>query len=312
APRPAPKPRPAPAKPRPAQSPAEPAPPAVTARGAEGGSESPTASLFDAPSLASFGGSRSDVPVQASLDGDDMRLALQWAAEGEPQPVQVPRGATLTYQASGTLDGAPVQGQTTLAWRRTDTVYEADWQSPARALARFHMASSGLIAPQGLVPVLAGPRMGGAEPARFDHGGRVVHFPASSTQSEATTAALPAGTQDALSAIIQLGAWLAGDARRFAPGQTFTLPVAADGAVQSWRWFVEPVPEPVTALRGQSVPAVLLIHVPMGERAATQPRVRLWLTPALDHLPVRMELSWPNGDTLVQQVSAARLNRTGD
>ncbi|MDO5624830.1 MAG: DUF3108 domain-containing protein [Pseudomonadota bacterium] len=306
--RPAPKPAPTPA-PRQA-TPPKPASAPATARGAAGGSDSLFASLLDAPPLASFGGTRPDVPFQPPLDGEDARLALQWAATGEPLPAVVPRGATLTYQASGTLNGQPVQGDTTLAWRRTDAFYEADWQSPARALSSWQMASSGLIAEQGLLPVLAGPRTGGAQPARFDYAARAVHFPPTDDQPEAR-ADLPPGTQDALSAIVQLGAWLAGDASRFAPGQTFTLPVANGGSVRPWRWFVAAAEEqtPVTALGGRPVPAVHLTHVPLGEQAAHAPRIELWLSPALDHLPVRMALTWPNGDTLTQLASAARLNR---
>ena len=310
-PAPAPNPRPAPAKRRPAAPPVisespstDDAPPQPTARGAAGGSDSPLASLFDAAPKGAFGGSRPDVPTQPSLEGEAAEQAIAFAGMGESHAAIVPRGATLGYRVSGTLGGQPVDETATLAWRRAATYYEADWHWPSAARGHVRLESVGLISEQGqLLPVLSGPRTGGAVPARFDYADRSVHF----AEPEGT-AALQPGTQDALSAIVQLAAWLAGDRRRFEAGQTFTLPVADGGSVRSWRWLVESEAT-VTAFNGESLPAIKLTHLPVDDASGTRPRMEVWFVRSLDYLPARLRLSWSNGDTLDQVARTARLNR---
>lgn len=255
--------------------------------------------------MGDFGGSRPQVPVTASLEGEDAEQALQFAQSGEPVPATLPRGATLEYKAQGQLNGDTVSSTFTLAWRRTDDVYEADWESTSPALAALRMASVGLLAPQGLLPVEAGPRTGGAEPARFDYAERSVHFAASGQ-----SAALRPGTQDELSAIIQLGASLGGDAARFEPGQTFQVPMAHGDTVQAVRWFVEEQ-ETITALGNRPIQAIKLSRLPLGgNRPAASARLEVWLAEALDYLPLRMRWSWPDGQAVDAMVSTARLNRT--
>ena len=265
----------------------------------------PTASLLAPPPLGDFGGSRSTVPLKPSLEGEAAEQARQFAQAGEPLPARVPRAATLQYRLQGQLNGAPVTGPVTLAWRRTDEIYEADWESSAPALSALRMSSVGLVVPQGLVPVQAGPRTAGVPPTRFDYAPPAVHF-ASSGQS----AALPPGTQDELSVVLQLGAWLAGDARRFEPGQTFELPIAGSDAVQPSRWLVDGA-ETITALGGQSVQAFKLTRLPLGGQGATaSARLEVWLAEAMDYLPARLHWSWPDGTSVDAVVNTARLNRT--
>lgn len=304
--RPAPRPKPKPAqrtRPAPAKAPAPVTPP--SALGAADGSLDPRASLLAPPPMGDFGGSRSSTPVKASLEGEDAEHALQFARTGEPVPASLPRGATLEYKAQGQLNGDTVSSTFTLAWRRTDDVYEADWESTSPALAALRMASVGLLAPQGLLPVEAGPRTGGAEPARFDYAERSVHFAASGQ-----SAALRPGSQDELSAIIQLGAWLSGDAARFEPGQTFEMPVAHGDTVRRVRWFVD-AQEAITALGNKPVQAIKLSRLPLGGTDLTgSAKLEVWLAEALDYLPLRLRWSWPDGQAVDAVVSTARLNRT--
>lgn len=302
--RPAPRPKPAQrTRTAPPKAPAPVTPP--SALGAAEGSLDPRASLLAPPPMGDFGGSRPQVPVTASLEGEDAEQALQFAQSGEPVPATLPRGATLEYKAQGQLNGDTVSSTFTLAWRRTDDVYEADWESTSPALAALRMASVGLLAPQGLLPVEAGPRTGGAEPARFDYAERSVHFAASGQ-----SAALRPGTQDELSAIIQLGASLGGDAARFEPGQTFQVPMAHGDTVQAVRWFVEEQ-ETITALGNRPIQAIKLSRLPLGgNRPAASARLEVWLAEALDYLPLRMRWSWPDGQAVDAMVSTARLNRT--
>ena len=172
------------------------------------------------------------------------------------------------------------------------------------ALDALRLGSVGLVVPQGLVPVRAGPRTGSVQPARFDYVERIVHF-ASSGQSST----LQPGTQDELSAILQLGAWLAGDARRFEPGQTFELPIAGSDAVQPSRWLVDG-PDTITALGGKTVPAFKLTRLPLdGSRATSSARLEVWLAEALDYLPVRLRWSWSDGTEVDAVADTARLNR---
>lgn len=298
-----PRPRPA-ARPRRA-APPEPAPAEAPSRGAAGGVMDPTASLLAPPPLGDFGGSRSTVPLKPSLEGEAAQQARQFAQAGEPLPARVSRAATLQYRLQGQLNGAPVTGPVTLAWRRTAEIYEADWESSVPALSALRMSSVGLVVPQGLVPVQAGPRTAGVPPTRFDYAQPAVHF-ASSGQS----AALPPGTQDELSVVLQLGAWLAGDARRFEPGQTFELPIAGSDAVQPSRWLVEGA-ETITALGSQSVQAFKLTRLPLsGQGATASARLEVWLAEAMDYLPARLRWSWPDGTAVDAVVDTARLNRT--
>lgn len=290
------------ARPRPAAPTAEPA--ATPSRGASGGVMDPTASLLSPPSMGEFGGSRSSVPLQAILEGEAGEQALQFAASGEAVPATVPRGATLQYQARGSLEGVAAEGPITLSWRRAADFYEADWESSRPALASIRLSSIGLLGPQGLVPVQAGPRTGGAEPIRFDYAGRTVHLVPPAPQAPLTP-----GTQDELSAIVQVGAWLAADPDRFAPGQTFELPTASRQAVQPARWLVEGR-ETITALGDKPIDVVKLTRLaldPSGVSASA--RIEVWLAPALDYLPARVRLNWPDGSALDATATSARLNR---
>ena len=326
-PRPTPTPRPAatpepPPEAAPADSPPSPSPPP---RGAAGGqSDAPIASLLQAHTGADFGGGKSQsAPARLSLEGEAAQQALAVAQEGDMQAAVVPRGATLTYRVQGQLGGQPVQASSQLAWRRADGYYDADWTSPAIALRGWHLASIGLIADnRALLPVQASAqamRPPGSTapppPLQFDYASRTLRLPPApdaDAASASDAAPLPPGTQDTLSAIVQLAAWVAGDASRFQPGQSLSLPVATRNGVHTWRWLVDPA-ESISALGGQqTVQAIKLSHLPGSEAPADSPRIELWLAPALDHLPVRLRLSWPDGGTLEHLAQSARLNRTPD
>ena len=96
-------------KPSPAARPrrvANPKPATVEApsRGAAEGSMEPTASLLAPPPMGDFGGSRSTIPLEPSLDGEAADQARQFFARaGEPLPARVPRAATLKYKVQGHL-----------------------------------------------------------------------------------------------------------------------------------------------------------------------------------------------------------------
>jgi hypothetical protein len=120
-----------------------------------------------------------------------------------------------------------------------------------------------------------------------------------SFSSNRPDAPLLAGAQDRLSVLLQLGAMLAGEPNRFTEGTTLVIQTAGTREAEPWLFTVEGAE--TLALPGGSVVALKLSRNPQRD---FEPRLELWLAPAMDYVPVRLRLTLPNGDWTDQQWSS--------
>ena len=145
-------------------------------------------------------------------------------------------------------------GLAQLQWQPGEGHYRASWQAPGQ-LARV---SEGRLDERGVAPL--GLR----------------------AQAQATT-------QDRLSQWLQLGALLAGAPEHYPPGTAIALWTDDGRSARPWVFLVKGEEE-LAGSAGAFGPAIHLVHEPRGPGGA---RVELWLSPGLDHLPVRIRVAEP-------------------
>lgn len=290
--------------PTPAPAPARAAPPAPSAalqHAPQPGAGPATPSLFGVKSSVTFGGGMLEGPIKAVVPESERQAALEFApGPDEAPPVRVARAAKLVFRATGSIGGRPLNTLSQLNWRQDGEWYEAQWRLFTELTGDRTRSASGLIAPQGLLPVTARLGLEGA-PVRFDYDTRIVDFGASDT-----SARLRPGMQDRLGALLQLGALLAGDAARYPVGSVIELPAAHENGPGEWRFTVE-AEQDVSALGEQPVASVRLLHTPLDERDA---RIEVALARALDYLPVWLLVVEPNGDRIEYRLNSATAQPT--
>ena len=300
----------APTPPRPARPrPTEPPPPVVadnpsaqpspdtppTPRSAQANSAATAeASLLGPRPPGSFGGGSAEQPITPPLAGAEAAAALQSAAGASDVPATVPPAASVSYRTEVYIGGQAVTLTTTLNWRQDGHQYDARWTLYGPRFGDHSRSSTGLLAPQGLVPVDAALRTTEAQTVRFDYATQQLLFASGS-------APLRAGTQDRLSVLLQLGAWLAGDAARYPVGSRIELPAAHAHGPGTWRFEVE-AEERLVALKGQELPTLRLVHAPQD---AADARLEVWLGRSLNYLPVRLRITEANGDTVEHTMQSA-------
>ena len=306
APRPQPRPRPAPrlAPSEPVTQPAESTPPVepVTATtpaaeparsGPPSAGTDPNASLLVPPPKVGFGGGSAPAPIAAPLAGEVLAEARRWAQRAGDAEVRVPPAARLGYRTSATVGGENLDINTTFNWRQDGQSYESRWTVYGPRIGDHSRTATGLVTPQGLLPVRVALRPPDGPAVSFDYAAGRVHFGGTDTE-------LAAGTQDRLSVLIQLGALLAGDARRYPPGSVIELPAAHANGPGQWRFTVIG-PETVAAM-GRALDSVHLLHEPQG---ADDARIDVWLARQVEYLPVRLRIVEANGDSFEHTVQTA-------
>lgn len=312
-PAPQPKPQPTPAEAPPPAEAAAPQPPEQVSAAADAGP-----SLLLAPPRATFGGHTLPAAIELPLTPAEAGQVLAVAGAADttsPAPVRLPRPAVLTYRASGAIGGVPFEGvPTTLDWRSDGNYFALRWMLYSPKFGEQTRASIGLIAPAGLLPVLASLRTPQVHEMRWDYQKQQLSFSdlppqaaepqaaASQPQPQEQVAALAPGAQDRLSGLMQVAALVAGDPARYAqPGASIDLPAVHTDHAGQWH-FVTQGEEPLQALGGQTLRALHLAHAPQDARDA---QLDLWLAPALDELPARVRVTEANGDTVDYTVQSA-------
>ena len=288
-----------PAEPLEAPTPVEASSPDAELAGSTPEASPPSAaqpSLLGPRPLASFGGGLAPKPITLPLPADEAATALQLASAAGDVPATVPPAATLTYRSAAHFGGEAVTLTTTLNWRQDGRLYEARWALYGPRLGDHTRTAVGLLSPHGLMPVRAEFSTKDVQSVRFDYLAQQIHFTPSDTISP-----LQAGTQDRLSVLLQLGALLAADPPRYPVGSRLELPAAHLHGPGRWRFTVE-AEEPVTALKGQELPTLRLVHVPDGDGDA---RIEVWLGSTIHYLPVRVHITEANGDTVEHTMQTA-------
>jgi hypothetical protein len=212
-----------------------------------------------------------------------------------PHRAAIPVPVKMHYDVQVTLRGIPVSGQSTLHWRHDGNTYDARLEVTGALLPTRVQTSSGVVTREGLQPMRFSDKARSEEATHFDRDAGKVIFSSNRPQAD-----LMEGAQDRLSIVLQLAAIVGGNPAYYPPGTSIAIPTAGTRESETWVFTVEGEEEldlPAGRLRGMK-----LQRLP---RKAYDSRVELWLAPGLDYAPVRLRLTYPNGDSLDQRWTSA-------
>ena len=310
----------------PSPAPSEAAAPSAAASSLRSVAEQP--SLINAIPSTAFGGTSGAQPVRPMLTGNQTRTVLGQMGSAIEGQARLARAADLTYETRYTVAGETLPGRTTLFWRHDKRYYQAKWVENNVKLGNDSYLSTGAVAPQGLAPVTGNWDHALRENIQIDYAQQLALLKKS---GEAVgSVPIQTGVQDRVSALLHLGALMAGQPDRFAIGTRVQLPVLVDGRTENWAFTVQ-AQERMQALDNQDVPVIHLVHqsaaptgaspaasapAPTASAPATPSSVQLgpvvkspaptaprairqmdvWLGPTLDFFPVRLRIERFNGD----------------
>lgn len=207
--------------------------------------------------------------------------------------LRAPAPARLFYEVTGQNKGLRYSAEAVLDWHHDERTYQAMLEISAFLVGSRRQTSSGRLGPEGLQPELFVDRARRERETRFDHGAGLVR-----NGTGGTDLPMPAGTQDKLSVFLQLALRLSQLGSQPAPGDHWTLPVAASRTIESWTfdWHgTEALDLPAGRLLGW--------HLERKPQQAGEVAVELWLAPELGYLPVRLRLVQDNGDSMEQRLT---------
>jgi len=205
----------------------------------------------------------------------------------------IPGSMRLHYQVTARVRSLTWSGQSELVWRHDGDSYEAKMETSAALLPTRTQRSTGRITAEGLAPLRFSDKARSEEAAHFERDKGKVSF-----SSNRPDAALLPGAQDRLSVMLQLGAMIAAAPGKFPPAAVISIQTAGTRDAEPWLFTVEREEE--LHLPGGTLSALKLIRNP---RREFDQKVELWLSPAMDYVPVRLRLTQPNGDSVDQQWS---------
>lgn len=248
----------------------------------------------NAPAPTTVAQAETSPPAQNDPTGASTPPASPGADGGPALPnARPPGGIDLPYDVTGTSKGISYSAEARLSWQPSGTRYSAELKISAFLLGSRVQTSSGRLEAHGLVPERFGDRRRSNEKAaHFDHAGRRIRY----SNNAPDTPLLP-GAQDRLSVFLQLAALMQARPDAYPAGQSIRLQVAGTGDAEVWPFQVGP--EETLDLPGGRVSARRLTRPPRHEHDST---VDIWLAPSLQHLPVRIRVTEPNGDVADQQL----------
>ncbi len=207
----------------------------------------------------------------------------------------LPEPSQRRFAVSGQHKGRAIDATAELDWRHDGQTFDAQLAVGQWFGAPRHSRSSGAVGENGLSPTRysesAVPLLG-----RGNGGERAVHINQAqgrvSYSNNRADAPWVDGMQDPLSVIVQLTAWLAGDATSFRPGSRFSVPATGLANASQWVFGVEGVAQ--TDLPGvASAQALKFSRELRGEYDA---RLELWFAKAPDWQLARMRVTRASGD----------------
>lgn len=208
-------------------------------------------------------------------------------------PALAPASARLQYGVEGSFKGMAYRARSSLDWSHLGNRYAARMEVHLFLLGSRVQNSVGRLGAAGLQPERFSDRRRTEHVVLFDHEQARISF-----GTGRPDAPLEPGAQDRLSVFLQLSALLNARPDGFRAGDLVTLPVAGTGEAEIWRFRIGT--EETLALPAGTLRARHLFREP---RRAADTQVDIWLAPRLEHLPVRIRLTQPNGDQVDQQLS---------
>lgn len=248
--------------------------------------------------------SASAAPVpeaSTSTPGAAAAEALVFAAPPEPAPLRHPRAKLAPFQV-GALSGSsqlryevhaskfPISLKGELIWRNLGDRYEARLGYSAFGLSRSQI-SQGRITVDGLLPERFADKYRTELAAHFNYSQHKLTFSANTPDAE-----LLSGAQDRLSVLVQLGALVAGEPARFAPGTTLSIQTVGVREADVWLFTFESTE--TLNLPGGTLQGLKLVRLP---RKPYDQKVEVWLAEHLGYLPARIRITDANGDSVDQQ-----------
>ena len=177
-----------------------------------------------------------------------------------------------------------------LLWRNSGESYNARLNFSAFGQNRSQ-TSRGLISDVGLAPERFSDKYRSEVAAHFNYPQGKVTFSANTPDAPLLT-----GAQDRLSVLIQLGALVASEPKRYGPGTTLTIQTVGPRDADLWLFTFETT-EPLE-LPGGTLQGLKLVRNP---REPFDQKVEVWLAPKLGYLPARIRITETNGDSIDQQ-----------
>jgi hypothetical protein len=200
--------------------------------------------------------------------------------------VRLPAPTRLEFDVNGQARKFTYSASAELLWQHDGSRYEARQEVSAFLMGSRAQRSVGAVTAHGLQPERFSDKSRSERAAHFDHAKGRVTFSANTP-----AAAVGPGAQDRLSVFIQLGALLAADPGRFVPGTQITLTTVSVRSADRWTFTVEG-PETLNLPAGPTQ-TLKLQRLP---RKDYDQKAELWVAPALNYLPVRIQLTQANGD----------------
>jgi dipeptidyl aminopeptidase/acylaminoacyl peptidase len=193
-----------------------------------------------------------------------------------------------TYKVIFTKNGNSNQGKASVQWQQDGEKYALSMSASLLFIEVFAWKSIGLLSPTGLLPErFSDKRYRKSEvAAHFDRTQGKITF--SANRPEAT---LLAGAQDRISVIWQIAGMLSADAKRYPPGNRFSLQTVSATDAEPWLFTVNE-PETLNLEMGSQI-AQRLTRNP---RREFDQKIELWFVPAMNYLPARFRFTETNGD----------------
>ena len=192
----------------------------------------------------------------------------------------------LQYKVNGEIKSFPYYVKGDLQWQQDGKSYDARLKISHFLLGSRIQTSRGELSPRGLEPVRFGDKVRTEVAAHFERAKGKVTFSANTPE-----APLLPGTQDQLSAFLQLAAMLAGTPSSFPEGATILFDAVGPRTVESWTFKVGA--QEKLNLPGGTVNTVRLSRDPVGDYGT---RGEVWLAPSMGYMPVRIRVTEPNND----------------
>lgn len=197
------------------------------------------------------------------------------------------------YRVQGRASGFAYGAQAQIGWQGLPQHrYRLDYEVKALLLPSRSQTSEGQIQGLALHPVQFTDRGKKTLNTQADLQKQTVRLPLSDQAQ-----ALKPGSQDKLSAWVQLGVWVACLATVGSPERQISMPVWGSGDTETWVWRLNGTVSLSTPYGSQQA-----VHLTRPAGLGGDSRIDLWFVPEWGILPVRIRVEQNNGDSADQEL----------